>query len=57
VVYTLVHGNPLAGLGLDGDTSVADLFVVEDDVIWFLRRAEQPVTKSVHVGTLGGLTR
>jgi len=54
-VYRLVHGNPLAGLGLDGDTSVADLFVVEDDTIWFLRRAEQPVSKSVSLGTVGGM--
>ena len=50
VVYKLVHGSPLQG----DDEDAADLFVVEDDVIWFLRRADRPQAKSVTVGTLWG---
>ena len=37
-VYRLVHGNPL----LADDTSVVDLFVVEDGSMWFLSRADRP---------------
>ena len=53
--YRLVHGNPLAGIGLDGDTSSADLFVAADDSLWFLRRDEPQYPRtSVHVGTVTG---
>ena len=34
IEYDLVHGNPL----LDDDAEVADVFIVEDGSLWFLRR-------------------
>ena len=50
-VYKLVHGNPLLG----DDPDAADLFVVEDDSLWFLRKGDRPQGKSVALGTIGGL--
>ena len=48
-VYKLVHGNVLLG----DDTDAADLFLVEGDALWFLRRADAPRRgKSVVHGTV-----
>ena len=55
IVYKLVRGNPLAGWDTDTGADAADLFVVEDDSIWFLRRIDRPDTRSVSVGTIGGV--
>ncbi len=53
VEYALVHGNPLLG---EGGAEVADLFIVEDDCLLFLRRADAPSGKSVALGSIGGLS-
>ena len=50
IIYQLVRGNPLLG----DDPDAADLFVVEDEVLWFLRRTDRPSARSVSVGTLWG---
>ena len=51
-VYKLVHGNPLLG----DDPDAADLFVVEDDSLWFLRKGDRPQAEiPSRSGTIGGL--
>jgi hypothetical protein len=52
--YRLVPGNPLLALGIDGDSSVAECFVVADGQLWFLRPAGSR-SRSVAVGSIGGL--
>ncbi len=49
--YRVVHGNPLLG----DDPAMADLFCVEDDTLWFLRKADRQAGKSVRLGTVGGM--
>jgi hypothetical protein len=53
--YRLVPGNPLLGLGHDGDRSKVDVFVIAGGQLWFLRRAGSD-SRSVTVGSIGGVT-
>jgi hypothetical protein len=42
--YRVARGNPLLSLGHGGDQSVADCFVVADELLWFLKSTEAPAT-------------
>jgi hypothetical protein len=47
--YQLVRGNPLFG----DEPEAADLFLVEDGSLWFLRRVDRPEVRSRYLGTMG----
>jgi hypothetical protein len=52
--YRVVPGNPLLSLGHvgGGDQSVADFFVVANDLLWFLKSTSAPA-RSVVLGSIG----
>jgi hypothetical protein len=50
--FRTVRGNPLLGLGVEGDRSVADLFVVASDLIWFLKSTAAPAPRSTVLGSV-----
>ena len=51
IEFDVCHGNPLLG----DDPEAADYFFVEDDSLWFLRRADRPRVRSQSMGSMGAV--
>jgi hypothetical protein len=51
IEFDVCHWNPLLG----DDPEAADYFFVEDDSLWFLRRADRPRVRSQSMGSMGAV--